>query len=137
MKVYNFIDSRHLEPDMFERFRTLVDMRAQYLSELRRIIRASLAWLINTDMKPRRLLLALRSDEDPADFETQPSTRLERCEQNRVRMHVDQSYNQACYATLAVWYVMKHCPLAVAGDFKSSVLGKSTRSTPRDSLLTA
>ncbi|KAI9049724.1 hypothetical protein LZ554_005876 [Drepanopeziza brunnea f. sp. 'monogermtubi'] len=127
VKVHNFMNSRHLEPDLFERFQPLSNMRAAYLAKLRRVIQASVAWLINTDMKPRKLLLALRSDEMPADLETQPSRRLERCEQNRVRMHVDQSYNQACYATLAVWYVMKYCPQALAGDFTTAILGPKLR----------
>ncbi|KAH7357226.1 hypothetical protein BKA65DRAFT_524383 [Rhexocercosporidium sp. MPI-PUGE-AT-0058] len=111
VKAYNFIGSRHMEPDLFERHQPLNDMRAAYLSKLLQFIRSSLVWLINTDMKPRRLLLALRSDEPPPDMETHPSRRLERCEQNR-----------ACYATLAVWYVMKHCPQAAPDDFKSKVL---------------
>jgi hypothetical protein len=37
-------------------------------------------------------------------------------------MIFDQSYNQACYATLAVWYVMKHCPEAITGDFMIDML---------------
>ncbi|KAH9217918.1 hypothetical protein DL95DRAFT_89415 [Leptodontidium sp. 2 PMI_412] len=122
VKAYNFIRSRHMEPDLFERHQPLNDIRAAYLGKLLQFIRSCLVWLINTDMKPRRLLLALRSDEPPPDLETHPSRRLERCEQNRVRMHIDQSYNQACYATLAVWYVMKHCPQAAPDDFKSKVL---------------
>ncbi|PBP23734.1 hypothetical protein BUE80_DR005413 [Diplocarpon rosae] len=123
VKAYNFIDSRHMEPDLFERLMPLHDMRAAYLAELGGFIRSSLVWLIKTDMKPRRLLLALGSEEPPADMETRPSLRLQRCEQNRVRMRTDRSYNQACYATLAIWYVMKHCPKAVTDDFRSKILG--------------
>jgi hypothetical protein len=37
-------------------------------------------------------------------------------------MNFDQSYNQACYATLAVWYVMKHCADAIIGDFVIDIL---------------
>ena len=66
--------------------------------------------------------MALRSADEPADLETQPSERLRQCEKNRVRMIFDQSYNQACYATLAVWYVMKHCPYAVTGNFVIDIL---------------
>ncbi|KAK0100648.1 hypothetical protein ONS95_007101 [Cadophora gregata] len=122
VKAYNFIRSRHLEPDLFERFQPLVKIRAAYLSTLLGSITSILTWLINTDMKPRRLLLALRSDKAAPDMETQPSKRLRRCEQNRVQMHTDQSYNQACYATLAVWYVMNHCPQAASDTFKSAIL---------------
>ena len=73
-------------------------------------------------MKSGRLLLAVRSSDEPVDIETQPSERLRQCERNRVRMKIDQSYNQACYATLAVWYVIKHCPAAVTGDFMVDIL---------------
>lgn len=111
-----------MEPDLFERHKSLIDIRASYLSRLLKYVTSILTWLINTDMKPRRLLLALRSDEPSPDMETRPSERLKRCEQNRVRMHTDQSYNQACYATLAVWYVMKHCPEATPEEFKTRVL---------------
>lgn len=55
-------------------------------------------------------------------METRPSERLKRCEENRVWMSHDQSYNQACYATLAVWYAIKHCPQAVDDIFKSQIL---------------
>ena len=105
-----------------QRFRSLDDIRISYLGKLRQFIRSSLVWLINTDMKPGKLLLALRSSDAPIDFETQPSERLQQCEKNRVRMAIDPSYNQACYATLTVWYVMKHCSEAITGDFMIDVL---------------
>jgi hypothetical protein len=73
-------------------------------------------------MKPGRLLLALRSSDEPISLETRPSERLQQCEKNRVQMTIDQSYNQACYATLAVWYVMKHCAEAITGNFVTEVL---------------
>ncbi|CZT10086.1 uncharacterized protein RCO7_03218 [Rhynchosporium graminicola] len=122
VKAYNFIGSRHVEPDLNERHQSLNDIRIAYLANMLQSIRSSVIWLINTDLKPRRLLLALRSDEPPPDMETHPSMRLEECERNRVKMHFDQSYNQACFATLAVWYVMKHLPQAVSHDFKSRIL---------------
>ncbi|KAL2072990.1 hypothetical protein VTL71DRAFT_10314 [Oculimacula yallundae] len=121
-KAYNFISSRHMEQDLFERHQPLNDIKAAYLAKLLQFIRSSVIWLINTDMKPRRLLLALRSDVPAPDMETQPSQRLRRCEENRVRMHFDQSYNQACFATLAVWYVMKHCPQVLSDDMKVKIL---------------
>lgn len=73
-------------------------------------------------MKPGKLLLALGSAEIPTDLQSEPSERLQQCERNRVRMVIDQSYNQACYATLAVWYVMKHCPEAGTGGFVIDIL---------------
>jgi hypothetical protein len=122
VKVFDFIGTRHFEPDLLQRFRSLDEIREVYLEKLRLFIRSSLVWLVNTDMKPGRLLLALKSSDLPPDVESQPSERLQQCERNRVRMVIDQSYNQACYATLAVWYVMKHCPEAITGDFVIHIL---------------
>lgn len=122
VKVYNFIATRYFEPDLLERFQSLDAMRTAYLDKLRDLIRSSLTWLINTDMKPSKLLLALGSQKPPVDMETHPSERLKRCEENRVWMNHDQSYYQACYATLAVWYVVKHCPQAIDNAFKSQTL---------------
>lgn len=122
MKAYNFIATRHFEPDLLERFRSLYSIRIAYLDKLRDSIRSSLTWLINTNMKPSKLLLALGSQETPIDMETHPSERLKLCEESRVWMSHDQSYNQACYATLAVWYVVKHCPKAIDNSFKSQTL---------------
>lgn len=122
VKVYDFIRTRHFEDDLLQRFRLLDDIRDAYLDKLRRFIRSSLVWLINTDMKPGRLLLALTSADVPAELETQPSERLQQCEKDRVQMDFDRSYNQACYATLAVWYVMKHCPDAITGNFVIDIL---------------
>ncbi|KUJ07864.1 uncharacterized protein LY89DRAFT_765921 [Mollisia scopiformis] len=122
VKVYNHIATRHFEPDLLERFQTLDAIRTAYLGKLRNFTRASLAWLINTEIKPSKLLLALGSQEPPKDTETHPSERLAQCERDRVSVTHDQSYNQACYATLAVWYVIKHCPQAIDDDFKSTVL---------------
>jgi len=122
VKVHDFINTRHLEPDLLQGFRSLDDIRDAYQGKLRRFIRSSLSWLINTDMKPGRLLLALRSSDIPPDVESQPSDRLQQCERNRVNMVLDQSYNQACYATLAVWHVMRHCPDVISSDFLINTL---------------
>lgn len=97
-------------------------MREAYLEKLRRFIRSALVWLINTDMKPGRLLLALKSSDRSPVLESQPLERLQQCERSRVGMVTDQSYNQACYATLAVWFVMKHCPEAITDDLVIDVL---------------
>lgn len=107
---------------MLDLFQSLDNIKTAYLSKVRRLIESTLVWLVRSDLRPRRLLFALRSDAPPADVETQPSMRLIRCEQNRVKMNADQSYNQACYATLAVWYVIAKCPEAAPADFQRLVL---------------
>lgn len=122
VKIYNHIATRHLEPDLLERFRPLEEIRTAYLDKLRGFIRSSLAWMINTEMKPSKLLLPLESQHEIIDMETHPSDRLEKCERDRISMTRDQGYNQACYATLTVWYVMKHCPQAIDNDFKCQII---------------
>jgi hypothetical protein len=78
--------------------------------------------MINTEMKPSKLILPLESRHDQMDMETHPSERLAQCERDRISMSQDQMYNQACYATLAVWYVIKNCPEAMDDDLKSQVI---------------
>ncbi len=120
--MHDFIANRHFDPDLLERFQSREAIRTSDLNKLRDLIRTSLVWLINTDMKPSKLLFALGSQEEPPDMETHPSERLAQCEKNRISMSHDQTYNQACYATLAVWYTFKYCPQAINDQFKSVVL---------------
>lgn len=107
---------------MLDRFRSIDEIRTAYLDKLLGLIRSSLAWMINTEMKPSKLLLALGSQQEVMDTETHHSERLEQCERDRISMMRDQGYNQACYATLTVWYVMRHCPQAIDNDFKSQIV---------------
>lgn len=72
-------------------------------------------------MKPSSLLLAVGSLETTIDMENQQSKRLAQCEEKIIWMSHDQSYNQACYATLVVWCIMKYCPNVVRDSFKSQV----------------
>jgi hypothetical protein len=100
----------------------LDEIRKAYLTELRHFIRSSLIWLINTEMKPGRLLLALKSDA-PVEL-IAAAAQLRKCDTNRASLSksIDQTYNQACYAMLAVWYVMKNCPVVITDPFKSKIL---------------
>jgi hypothetical protein len=90
--------------------------------KIRLFIRSCLIWLVKTDLRPGKLLLALNSEEPLVDRFDQPSKRLHACEIRRVSMNEDQSYNQACYATLAVWYVMKYCSEVITESFKLDIL---------------
>jgi len=101
----------------------LDEMRESYLAKLRRHIRATLIWLIETDLRPRQLLLPLKIDRNVEDVQPNvPAARVDHCRKRRESVNVDRSYNQACFASLAVWYVMKYCPQAVTDDLKSKVL---------------
>ncbi|KAI0134260.1 hypothetical protein BJ170DRAFT_192465 [Xylariales sp. AK1849] len=120
-KVYNFISTKHLEPDILEHMQPLDSIRVSYLQMLRHVLLSTVVWLVNTNFRRSRLLPAIKSwdatSQSPASIE-----RLEACENHRVHMTFDQSYNRSCYATLAVWYVMRHCPDAITEKFKNSVL---------------
>ncbi|KAL3424188.1 GTPase-activator protein for ras-like GTPase containing protein [Phlyctema vagabunda] len=121
-KAYSFITTRRLEPDLLQPSRKLDEIRAAYLYKLLRHIQSALAWLVNSNLSPGRLLLALHSDHDQRFQDLAHSERLKQCEKNRVKMNIDRSYNQACYATLAVWYVMKYCGQAMTDEFKTLIL---------------
>jgi len=92
-----------------------------YLNKLKLSIRSSLTWLVNTDLKPWGPLQALKSDPT-SDVENLPPVRLPTCQINRMEIAIDPSYNKACYATLAVWYAMKHCRQAITNEFKIKIL---------------
>jgi hypothetical protein len=42
-------------------------------------------------------------------------------------VQVDRSYNQVCFVTLAIWFVMQHCPDAVTADVKTRFLWPKLR----------
>jgi hypothetical protein len=106
-----------------DRFQSLDAIRERYLTKLRRFIRSTLTWLINTDLKPGRLLLALHSDISVDMMSATGKFRTcDRDRTTRLLKHIDQSYNQACYATLAVWYVLKNCEGVITEPFKIEVL---------------
>jgi hypothetical protein len=124
-KAYGFISTRHFEPDLLEPIQPLENIRTSYLETLRRVLLPALVWLVNTDFRRSRLLPAISSErqtEQSGPLTSETSERLAECENDRVEMSFDQTYNRGCYATLAVWYVMKHCPEAITDDFKSRVL---------------
>lgn len=121
-KAYNFIDSRHFEPDLLDPIQPLENIRTAYLKMIRQILVPALVWLVDTDFRRSRLLPATSSEHKAKDISIPTPERLKECESDRVEMSFDQTYNRGCYATLAVWYVMKHCPAAVTDDFKLNVL---------------
>jgi hypothetical protein len=123
VKIHEFIRTRYFEPDLLDKICPLNEMRVAYLAKLRRHIRAVLIWLIETDLRPRQLLLPLKIERGPevAKYHVS-SARIQHCREQRESVNVDRSYNQACFASLAVWYVMKYCPQAVTADLKSEIL---------------
>jgi hypothetical protein len=123
VKTHEFIRTRYFEPDLLDKVCSLDEMRVAYLAKLRRHIRAVLIWLIETDLRPRQLLLPLKIDRELEYTEPRVSpARIQDCHEQRESVNVDRSYNQACFASLAVWYVMKYCPQAITEDLKSKIL---------------
>ena len=117
-KIYNFIETRKLEPDLLQQYRTLDEIRDAYLARLRHVIRSTITWLYTTDLKPGRLLLAVHSQPATVNAEGEPTnprttTRLESCAVKRYKLTWDTSYNRGCYATIANWYALKLCPEAL------------------------
>lgn len=123
MKAHQFIRTRYFEPDLLDKIYSLDEMRTSYLAKLRRHIRAVLIWLIETDLRPQQLLLPLKIERSPEEVESHVSSaRIQHCREQRESVNVDRSYNQACFASLAVWYAMKYCPQAITEDLKSKIL---------------
>lgn len=121
VKAYNFVDSRDLEVDLLEVEQPLESIRLRYLERIRHVLAAAIRWLVNTDFNSSRLLLGIGARNQQGRQGVVP-IRQEDCERARADASFDQDYNRSCYATIAVWYVMKHCPLAVSDNFKTDVL---------------
>ncbi|KAM7206548.1 hypothetical protein V8F20_002674 [Naviculisporaceae sp. PSN 640] len=119
-KIYNFIQTRKLEPDLLDPFLSLEVIRTRYLERIHPIIRACLAWLFATNLKPDRLLLAVHSrsistdDPDHDRLTACETARILDCSGKRISIDWDQSYNRGCYATMAAWYALKLCPEAIS-----------------------
>jgi hypothetical protein len=102
VKTHEFIRTRYLEKDLLDLFCPLDDMRASYLAKLRQHIRSILIWLIETDLRPRQLLLPLKIERGPEVAEYHISAaRIQHCREKRESVNVDRSYNQACFASLS------------------------------------
>jgi hypothetical protein len=126
-KIHQFIKTRKLEPDLLQQYRTLDQIREDYLQRLTDVIRAALTWLFATDLKPGRLLLAVHSQPSDVDAQGEPvdpanTRRLESCALKRERLSWDSSYNRGCYATMATWYVIRMCPEAITNRFVDEIL---------------
>jgi hypothetical protein len=68
-------------------------------------------------------MLSVNTNNQPDDPENGPtSERFKHCSSQRSLVKVDTSYNQACFVTLALWYVMKHHPEAITEDFKIQLI---------------
>lgn len=119
MKTHEFMRTRHFESDLLDKLCSLDEMREFYLEKLRRHIRAALIWLIETDLRPRQLLLPLKLSQNTTGVSPK---RMQHCVEKRESVNVDRSYNQACFASLAVWYVMRYCPQAITEELKSDIL---------------
>ncbi|KAM7213096.1 hypothetical protein V8F06_011519 [Rhypophila decipiens] len=118
-KIYNFIQTRKLEPDLLDPILSLETIRTTYLKRMHPIIRACVCWLFATNLKPDRLLLAVHSRSTSADNRdreglTETETkRIVDCSDKRLSLSWDHSYNRGCYATMAAWYAFKLCPEAI------------------------
>lgn len=120
VKIHRFLQSRNLEADLLESDRPLNEIRDSYLECLRIYITRALIWLLKVNVTSGELLLPLDAERQ-RDLE-QGSVRKERlrhCQQPRDSIRFDRSYSQACFITLTVWYVMKHCEEAITDYLKS------------------
>jgi hypothetical protein len=113
IKTYQFVESRYLAPDLLDSSCPISSIRNHFLDKLGSFIRTAIVWLVNTDMTYNKLLLAVPSWFDASTDIRDSEGRVHRCYLHRNRLNIERSYNQACYATLGVWYAVKNCPVAV------------------------
>ncbi len=123
MKMSRYLQTRRLEKDLLDPFRSLDEIRAAYLVTLQSHIRSILVWILNASYEPGKLLLPLNRFEN-LNTESSESfrQRLERCEEQRATKVVDLSYNQVYFATISIWYVLKFCPEAATDQFKNEYI---------------
>lgn len=82
-------------------------------------MRSVLIWILKESLDVNKFLLPLAA----RNYELlKKSPRGGACFVNREFIIVDRSRNHTCFATMAVWYVMKHCPEAITPDFKTRIL---------------
>ncbi len=73
-------------------------------------------WVLKADNLAGELLLAIAAGRSQLH-----NSRRSDCETMRQWVKSNRLYNQAYYQSLMLWYIMKHYPLAMTPDFKSSV----------------
>jgi len=117
MKTYQFIESRRLVPDLLDSFCPIQTISDRFLRKLGSFIRTAIMWLVNTDMNHNKLLLAVPSWFDTSSDVRHWEGRVHRCYTHRERLNIERSYNQACYATLGVWYAVKNCGDVIPQSF--------------------
>jgi hypothetical protein len=78
-----------------------------------------LIWLIQANVEPGKVILPLDTNTQPDTIENEiTSKRIKHCLNRRRMIKTENSYDQTCFVTLAVWFVMKNCPEAVTAEFK-------------------
>lgn len=115
VKVRIFLRSRSLrQDDLLDKKETdyLTRVRSRYISKIDEHIRSVILWVAQIDLNNDATLYPARNRDSIRYY----------CSSRRSKTKPDDTYKQCWYATMMVWYVMKHCPDAITEDFKQYIL---------------
>lgn len=84
--------------------------------------------MLEANIERGKLLLPVDSGATPEVAENNPRHgQVRDCRKRRRRIRVDRSYNQVCFVTLAIWFVIHNCPEAITADVKTRLLWPKLR----------
>lgn len=119
VKVHNYLSSRKFEKELLEPSSSLIAIRDSFLEKIRNRILKVLIWVLKANNETGILLLPIANGYNRHHEHLK---RSRPCWSLRSSIRRDNSYNQAYFQSLAVWYVMLHCPDAITPTFMSSIL---------------
>jgi hypothetical protein len=117
VKAHEYIRRRKFGGEILKSTTTLDEIRTEYLKNIRNRILRILVWVLKADNTAGVLLLPVARG-----LGNLHGRRGNSCSTMRQSIKRDTSYNQAYFQSLTLWYIMKHCRLALTPEFKSSVL---------------
>lgn len=128
VKAYGFLESQTFVNSLLEQAEItyLRKMRVSYLTRIQKHIQLALVWMIKAEVKSDRILLPVKPDKASKSLNMNQHGGRE-----RLLLKVDNSFDQACFKTLAVWYVIRHSKSIVTADFRDYILENGLDSLPK------
>lgn len=117
VKAYNFLATRPFKENLLKKDEIIYlgRVRDAYLSRIRNHIQLALVWMMKAEVKRGKILLPTR----PETASTGEYLNNHSAGQRIVA--VDDSYTQACFTRISVWYVSKYCKKAFTPSLQSFI----------------
>jgi hypothetical protein len=121
VKLHQYLELLSFDPKLLEKEEreTLTAIRSLYMLKLQNHLRSILIWILQEGLSVDKFLLPLATRGHGL---LERPTSIDNCFASRAWIEVDRSCNHICFVTMAVWYVMRHCPQAITLGFKSRIL---------------